>query len=103
MVLVRVARSCHRWGHGVQDVKDASDNHTIPERDVPVGKEPDKKVKEYTTAIYTFNVYVDWLEGLGKDVLEREMKKMRGDYSKGNLVAHKPLPGFKHCFDPLKD
>ena len=42
------------------------------------------------------------MEGLGKDVLEREMKKMRGDYSKGNLVAHKPLPGFKHCFDPLK-
>ena len=29
---------------------------------------PDKKATEYTTAIYTFNVYVDWLEGLGKDV-----------------------------------
>ena len=29
---------------------------------------PDKKATEYTAAIYTFNVYVDWLEGLGKDV-----------------------------------
>ena len=27
------------WGHGVQDVEDARDNHTVPGRDVPVGKD----------------------------------------------------------------
>ena len=43
------------------------------------------------------------MKGLGKDVWEREMEKMRGDYSKNNLAAHKPLLGFENCFDPLKD
>ena len=64
---------------------------------------PDKKVTEYTTAMYKC---VDWLDGLGfkfsQDVWELEMEKLRDDYSKGNLAAHKPLPGFENCFDPLK-
>ena len=27
------------WKHGVRDVEDASDNHVVPKRDVPVGKD----------------------------------------------------------------
>jgi hypothetical protein len=61
---------------------------------------PDKKVKEYTTAMYKC---VDWLEGLGKGVWELEMEKMREDYSRGTVAAHIPLPGFENCFDPLND
>ena len=56
---------------------------------------PDEKEKEYTTAIYKC---VDWLEGLGfncgQDSREWEMEKMRDDYSKSTLAAHKPLLEF---------
>ena len=43
------------------------------------------------------------MEGLGKDVWEREMEKMRDDYSEGTVAVHKPLPGFENYSDPLKD
>ena len=63
--------------------------------------DPDEN--EYTTAMYKC---VDWLEGLGfncgKDIWECEMDKMRDDYSSGTVAAHKPLPGFENCFDPMK-
>ena len=62
---------------------------------------PDEKVP---TAMYKC---VDWLEGLGfdcgKDVWEWEMDKMRDDYSRGVVAAHKPLPGFENCSRPSRD
>ena len=65
---------------------------------------PDEKVYEYTTAMYKC---VDWLEGLGfdcgQDGWEWEIEKMRDDYSRGVVAAHKPLPGFENCSGPLKD
>ena len=64
----------------------------------------DKKVTEYTTAMYNC---VDWLDGLGfkfsQDVWEWEMEKLRDEYTKNNLATPKPPPGFENCFDPLKD